>query len=74
MRYFFRMSVNFLKKCIKPLVYMYIKGFRVKFASYRKFGLKWIRGSVTLVFVLEAWASGCAFVVCTKMLNMRAVK
>ena len=25
---------------------MYIKGFRVKFASYRKFGSKWIRGSV----------------------------
>ena len=25
---------------------MYIKGFRVKFASYRNFGLKWFRGSV----------------------------
>ena len=24
MQYFFRMSVNFLKNCIKPLVYMYI--------------------------------------------------
>ena len=28
---------------------MYIKGFRVKFASYRKFGSKWIRGSVPIL-------------------------
>ena len=29
---------------------MYIKGFRVKFASYRKFGSKWICGSVLNLF------------------------
>ena len=32
--------------CIKWLVYMYVKGFRLKFASYGKFGSKWFRGSV----------------------------
>ena len=33
----------FFKNCIKPLLYMYIKGLLVIFASYRKFGSKWIR-------------------------------
>ena len=33
---------------------MYIKGFRVKFASYRKFGSKWIRGSVSSDALLKA--------------------
>ena len=28
---------------------MYVKGFRLKFASYGKFGSKWFRGSVPLL-------------------------
>ena len=56
MQYFFRMSVDFFKNCIKPLLYMYTKGFWVIFASYRKFGSKWIRGSVEEAGDFSPWS------------------
>ena len=54
MRYFIRMSVDFLKHFMKSLVSLYIKGFRVKFASYQKFGSKWFRGSVHTMRTLSS--------------------
>ena len=42
---------HFLKNCMKWLVYMYIKGFRVKFASYRNFGSNMVGGQCAVALL-----------------------